>query len=132
MSLSVEVAAEVFVAAVEVAADGSEVLVGVAEAGGAVGDVVAQNEVGATEVRAAFHCVGQSIKLGGGGDDVRVLLRATARNAIKNCCTNLIGGSRFSGIIIGFQIIGIGTARQIRITIGCSTQIVGNARTVSI
>ena len=100
--LAIKDAAEVLVTAIKVAADGGKVLVGAAEAGGAVGDVVAQNEVGATEVRAALHCVGQSIKLGGGGDDVWVLLRATARNAIKNCCTNLIGGSRFSGIIIGF------------------------------
>ena len=119
--LAIEGAAEVLVAAVEVAADGGEVLVGVAEAYGAVGDVVAQHEVGAAVGRAALHRAGQGIELRRGGDDVGAARGAAAAPGRNKGCAH-------RGIVIGGHGEGVafdgGAAHRIDGHLACGQVVV--------
>ena len=99
MVLAVEVAAEVLVAAVEVAADGDEVLISVADAHGAVGDVVAQHEIGAAVGFAALHRCRQGIELRRGGDDIGAARGAAATpNGFQRYAHRAVGGGHREGV----------------------------------
>ena len=74
--LAIEGAAEVLVAVAEVAADGGEVLVGVAEACGAVGDVGGLHEGEVLAVVAEIDIDGEVVEVGGRGDGIGVVAMA--------------------------------------------------------